>query len=295
MKDYASRYLAYLQQAEQTLAALCDTYLPESSEVCRAARYSLLGGGKRVRAVLVMAVCDMLGGDRQAAAWFAGALEMVHCYSLIHDDLPCMDNDDFRRGRPSCHKAFSESTAMLAGDALLTAAFSVLAESPAPAEARVAAVQELASGAGAAGGMILGQELDLYHETIPATAGQLMEIHRRKTGALINAAVQLGAAAARASAPVRDRLRQYAFDVGLVFQIVDDVLDVTSTSQQLGKPVGSDAENNKTTFVTLYGVEGAMEHARVINQRACAAMEEAFGEKADFLVEFARLLLQRKN
>ncbi len=295
MTDYSSQYQAYLRQAEDALAALCEKYLPESSEVCRAARYSLLGGGKRVRAVLVLAVCDMLKGDMEAAAWFAGALEMVHCYSLIHDDLPCMDNDDFRRGRPSCHKAFSESTAMLAGDALLTAAFSVLSESPAPDGVRVAAVQELASGAGAAGGMILGQELDLYHETIPATAGQLLEIHRRKTGALINAAVQLGAAAAQASTQTKDRLRQYAFDVGLVFQIVDDVLDVTSTSQQLGKPVGSDEQNNKTTFVTLYGTEGAMEHAQVINRRACDAMEQEFGEKAAFLVEFARRLLQRQN
>lgn len=290
--EYSAQYKAYLQLAEDTLQRLADEYLPESSEVCAAARYSLLSGGKRVRAVLVLAACDLLGGDVQAAAHFAGAIEMVHCYSLIHDDLPCMDNDDFRRGKPSCHKAFGETTALLAGDALLTTAFEVAADAPLSAAARADAVKELAQGAGA-GGMILGQELDLYHETVPATAGQLLEIHRGKTGALINAAVQMGAAAANGSAEMRYKLRRYSYDIGLVFQIVDDVLDATGTAEELGKPIGSDAENNKTTFVSLYGVEGAMEHAEAVNARACQVLRENFGDT--FLVQFAERLLKRRN
>lgn len=292
--DYQASYQGYLTRIEAVLQQLCEQFLPESSEVCRAARYSLLSGGKRVRAVLVLATCDLLGGDAKAAEWFAGAIEMVHCYSLIHDDLPCMDNDDFRRGKPSCHKAFSEATALLAGDALLTAAFQIIANAPASAEMIARAVKELSTAAGA-NGMILGQELDLYHETVPASAGQLLQIHRNKTGALINAAVQLGAASALTEVRTCDLLRQYAYDVGLVFQIVDDVLDVTSTTDELGKPVGSDEENNKTTFVRLYGVEGAVQHAQTINQRACSALQQNFGEKSAFLEEFAARLLVRKN
>ena len=256
MTDYSSQYQAYLRQAEDTLAALCEKYLPESSEVCRAARYSLLGGGKRVRAVLVLAVCDMLKGDMEAAAWFAGALEMVHCYSLIHDDLPCMDNDDFRRGRPSCHKAFSESTAMLAGDALLTAAFSVLSESPAPDGVRVAAVQELASGAGAAGGMILGQTLDIAAEAMQELdRAQLEEIHLHKTGCLLTLPLLCAAVLAghEEDLPI---LKQIGSLIGLSFQIQDDVMDVTESQQQLGKS-NSDIANHKATFVTLMGVEDA--------------------------------------
>ena len=292
--NYQETYHSYLKQAEDVLQQVCDEYLPESSQVCKAARYSLLGGGKRVRAVLTMAACDLLNGDMQAAAWFAAAIEMVHCYSLIHDDLPCMDDDDFRRGKPSCHKAFSKSTAMLAGDALLTTAFQVLANAPTSHQQRVEAIQELSAAAGAKG-MILGQELDLYHEAVPASAGQLMQVHRNKTGALINGAVQLGGIAAQCSSSTADMLRQYAYDIGLVFQIVDDVLDVVATTDQLGKPVGSDQENNKTTFVTLYGTNGALEHAQAINQRACHLLRTEFGEKSAFLEEFAVRLLVRNN
>ncbi len=291
--EYQQCYDNYLSQAEDTLQILCEKFLPESSEVCRAARYSLLSGGKRIRAVLVMAVCDLLGGNMETAKWFAGAVEMVHCYSLIHDDLPCMDNDDFRRGKPSCHKAFSESTALLAGDALLTAAFQVLANAPDSSEKTANAVKELSAAAGG-NGMILGQELDLYHETVSPSAGQLMQIHRKKTGALINAAVQLGGVAAGCDGKTADLLRQYAYDIGLVFQIVDDVLDVTSTTDQLGKPVGSDEQNNKTTFVTLYGVHGAMAHANKINENACRIVTENFREKSEFLEIFAMKLLDRK-
>ncbi|MBP6288222.1 MAG: polyprenyl synthetase family protein, partial [Faecalibacterium sp.] len=269
-------------------------FLPETSEVCRAARYSLLGGGKRIRAVLVLSVCDLLGGDKAAAGQFAAAVEMLHCYSLIHDDLPCMDNDDLRRGRPSCHKAFDEATAMLAGDVLLTEAFEVVANAPASAQACVRAARALGAGAGSRG-MVYGQELDLKYEALAATEDQLRLIHRNKTGALINAAVQMGAAAAEADTETCRVLEAYAYGLGLVFQIVDDVLDVTSTPEQLGKPIGSDSENGKTTFATLYGVQGAMDLAQKLNAETCAQLHSHFGTKAAFLEQLAQQLLVRKS
>ena len=292
--DYAKQYQEYLTRVNRALEAACADFLPEESEVCRAARYSLLGGGKRIRAVLVLAVCEMLNGDAEAADRFAAAVEMLHCYSLIHDDLPCMDNDDLRRGRPSCHKAFGEATAMLAGDVLLTEAFEVIANTPAPAIVNVRAAQALGAGAGSRG-MVYGQELDLKYEAMAATEEQLRLIHRNKTGALINAAVQMGAAAAQASEAQCRKLAEYAFGIGLVFQIVDDVLDVTSTAEQLGKPIGSDSENGKTTFVTLFGADGAMQLAEKLNDETCAALHDAFGEKSAFLEQLARTLLVRRS
>ena len=278
--EYKKQYGEYLARAEEALNRACERYLPEESEVCRAARYSLMGGGKRIRAVLVLAVCDMLHGSAEAAEQFAAAIEMLHCYSLIHDDLPCMDNDDMRRGKPSCHKAFGEATAMLAGDVLLTEAFEAIANAPACPQACVQAAKALGLGAGSRG-MVYGQELDLKYEALAATEEQLRLIHRNKTGALINAAVQMGEA--------------YAYGIGLVFQIVDDVLDVTSTPEQLGKPIGSDSENGKTTFATLYGVEGAMALAQRVNEKTCSALRETFGEKSAFLEQLAQQLLTRKH
>ena len=292
--DYKVQYQEYLNRATGALEKACDQFLPEDSEVCRAARYSLLGGGKRIRAVLVLSVCDMLGGDMQTAESFAAAVEMLHCYSLIHDDLPCMDNDDLRRGRPSCHKAFGEATAMLAGDVLLTEAFEVIANAPGSPQACVTAARALGAGAGSHG-MVYGQELDLKYEALAATEEQLRRIHRNKTGALINAAVQMGAAAAGATSQQCAALAEYAYGLGLVFQIVDDVLDVTSTPEQLGKPIGSDSENGKTTFVTLYGTQGAMELAQNLNDQTCTGLQEHFGEKASFLRQLAQQLLVRKN
>ena len=290
--EYAKQYQEYLTRVERALENACAVYLPEESEVCRAARYSLMGGGKRIRAVLVLAVCEMLHGSAEAADAFAAAVEMLHCESLIHDDLPCMDNDDLRRGKPSCHKAFGEATAMLAGDVLLTEAFNVIANAPAPASVCVNAARALGAGAGSHG-LVYGQELDLKYEALAATEEQLRLIHRNKTGALINAAVQMGAAAAQANETQCKELAGYAFGIGLVFQIVDDVLDVTSTAEQLGKPIGSDSENGKTTFVTLYGAEGAMELARKLNDATCASLRAEFGEKSAFLEQLAQKLLVR--
>ena len=292
--NYQQQYDAYLARAKRALEEACRRYLPAESQVCQAARYSLMGGGKRMRAVLVLSVCDMLAGDSAAAEQFAAAVEMLQCYSLIHDDLPCMDDDDLRRGRPSCHKAFGEAAALLACDVLLTEAFEAAAQAPASPEVCLQAVQALSRGAGSCG-MVYGQELDLKYEVLDTTESQLLQIHRNKTGALINAAVQMGAAAAGADAAQREALEQYAYGLGLMFQIVDDVLDATATTEQLGKPAGSDRANGKTTFVTLYGPDGAMTLAQQVNQDTCEAVRTAFGDKAAFLEQLASAMLERRS
>ena len=270
------------------------SYDEPQQRLFEAMRYSLLAGGKRLRPVLTLAFCELCGGRDVDALPFAAAVEMVHTYSLIHDDLPCMDNDDLRRGKPSCHKAFGEATAMLAGDVLLTEAFDVIANVEAPAIVNVRAAKALGAGAGSRG-MVYGQELDLKYEALAATEEQLRLIHRNKTGALINAAVQMGAAAAQANETQCRELEGYAYGIGLVFQIVDDVLDVIGSQEQLGKPIGSDSENGKTTFVTLYGTEGAMELARRLNEQTCASLRAEFGEKSAFLEQLARELLVRRS
>lgn len=292
------------------LSQVCDRLLPErfpgpekklqDCRVNQAARYSLLDGGKRIRGVLVLAACELLGGNCRNALDFAAGVEMLHCYSLIHDDLPCMDNDDFRRGKPSCHKAFGEATALLAGDALQAAAFEAVAGAvddqgdPLPAWHVVEAAKALGL-AGGARGMVLGQELDLAYEGQSISREILESIHTHKTGALINGAIQMGAAAAGASSKDREILSRFAFTLGLVFQIVDDVLDVTSTAQELGKPIGSDLEQGKTTYITLLGEQGAMELARNLTGESCQELAQAYGPKADFLIWLAQSLLERRS
>lgn len=294
MTAYEQQYDVYLKEIQAALENACNTYLPEDSRVCQAARYSLMGGGKRIRAVLTLACCDMLGGDWRAAAYFAAAVEMLHCFSLIHDDLPCMDNDDFRRGKPSCHKAFDEATALLAGDVLLTEAFEVIANAPLSEHARIEAARLLAVGGGSRG-MIWGQELDVTYEGKPLDEALLRTIHKNKTGALINASVQMGVCAAGGTREDASYLERYAFDLGLVFQIVDDVLDVISTPEELGKPIGSDQENGKVTFATLYGPQGALELAQKINDESCEALKKVYGDRADFLIHLAGQLVTRRK
>ena len=294
MTAYEQQYDVYLKEIQAALENACNTYLPEDSRVCQAARYSLMGGGKRIRAVLTLACCDMLGGDWRAAAHFAAPVEMLHCFSLIHDDLPCMDNDDFRRGKPSCHKAFDEATALLAGDVLLTEAFEVIANAPLSEHARIEAARLLAVGGGSRG-MIWGQELDVTYEGKPLDEALLRTIHKNKTGALINASVQMGVCAAGGTREDASYLERYAFDLGLVFQIVDDVLDVISTPEELGKPIGSDQENGKVTFATLYGPQGALELAQKINDESCEALKKVYGDRADFLIHLAGQLVTRRK
>ena len=290
---FDARYQEYLAAIEDYLNSLF-AEKPHWADLYEAMRYSVLSGGKRLRPVMTLEFARLCGLDWHKAVPVGCALELVHTYSLIHDDLPCMDNDDMRRGKPSCHKAFGESTAMLAGDVLLTEAFEAVAGAPAPASVCVHAAQALGAGAGSRG-MVYGQELDLKYEALAATEEQLRLIHRHKTGALINAAIQMGSAAAQADEVQRKALEAYAYGIGLVFQVVDDVLDVTGTAEQLGKPIGSDSENGKTTFVTLFGVDGAMQLAEKLNDETCTALRDAFGEKSAFLEQLARTLLNRRS
>lgn len=291
--DYKAQYQTYAGAVEKRLLELCDDYLPDTARIGQAARYSLLGGGKRVRGVLTLACCAVNGKDPMLAVDYACALEMLHCYSLIHDDLPCMDNDDTRRGRPSCHCRFDEATALLAADALVTAAFEVIAHTALSAESRVQAAACLAAGGGARG-MLYGQELDKKYEQESAGEEELLSLHRHKTGALIVAAAELGCIAADAAPQTREMLSRYAAGVGLVFQIVDDILDVTATTEELGKPVGSDEVNDKTTFVTLYGLDGARQLAEEENRKALQALDP-LGSDAQFLRELGQQLVQRRK
>ena len=296
MTDYSSQYQAYLRQAEDALAALCEKYLPESSEVCRAARYSLLGGGKRVRAVLVLAVCDMLKGNMEAAAWFAGALEMVHCYSLIHDDLPCMDDDDLRRGKPTNHKIYGEATAVLAGDGLLTAAFETALgeDSPLPPQRVVAAAACLARAAGAQG-MVGGQVLDMAAEGRAVSRYDVEQLQKLKTGALLSAAAEMGCIVAGGSEEAQKAVRRYAQKLGMAFQVRDDMLDVEGNEATLGKPVGSDQANEKTTFVSLLGMDDCRALVEKLTGEAVEALAPFGAEQAGFLCWLAEALAGREN
>ena len=237
--------------------------------VLEAMRHSLLDAGKRLRAALVLEFGRLSGAPKAGAMACACAVEMVHAYSLIHDDLPCMDDDDFRRGKPSCHKAFGEATALLAGDALLTQAFEVLAGAPLPAQVRVDAVLALAQAAGVYG-MVGGQVLDLAAEEAPVDLQGLRRLCALKTGALLRASARLGCIAGGAAPALAAAADGYAAAYGLAFQITDDILDVTGDAARLGKPVGSDRENHKSTHVTLLGLEGA-------RSQACQLVEQAKG------------------
>lgn len=282
----------YQQRCEQALEDAAARYFTKGSKVSEAAEYALLGGGKRVRGVLVQACGALVGAQEAVCADFAAAIEMIHAFSLVHDDLPCMDDDDMRRGRPATHIAFGEATALLAGDLLAIEAFNVIAGAPAPGEARARAAAVLATAAGARG-MIYGQELDLANEKQTPSEEALRQTYRHKTGALLLASARLGVAAAGKKPEEEPVLAQYAQDIGLVFQIVDDILDVTSTNEELGKPIGSDAQQGKTTFVTLFGLEKARQEVESLTAQTVEALQKAYGEGAGFLAEYARRLASR--
>ncbi|MCD7810653.1 MAG: polyprenyl synthetase family protein [Ruminococcus sp.] len=259
-----------------------------------AMNYSLEAGGKRIRPVLVYAFCEAFGGDYRTAAASACAIEMIHTFSLIHDDLPAMDDDDFRRGKPSCHKAFGEAAAILAGDALSVLPFEIIADDEQlSAEQKVKLISALARATGKSG-MIGGQVIDMENEQrADVDEANLRNMYRRKTGELIAVSCVMGGICAGASDEELAAAAEYAFNLGLAFQIIDDVLDVISSDEELGKPVGSDANENKTTFVTLYGVEGAMKNASEITDRAMKILEGI--ENNAFLREFTEMLLRRKK
>lgn len=291
--DYATQYQEYLARVNRALETACDAFLPEESEVCRAARYSLLGGGKRIRAVLVLAVCDMLNGDAAASEQFAAAVEMLHCYSLIHDDLPCMDDDDLRRGKPTNHVVYGAGLATLAGDGLLTFAFELMASQKGIAPDKLnRCIAVIAKAAGPAG-MVGGQAFDLASDGEMAIGREGMELlHHSKTGVIFKAAIDMAAIVAEASPQQRQALDAYASYMGLTFQITDDILDVVGDEALLGKPVGSDARNDKATYVTIFSLDEARRMACEAADKAVQALEP-LGPKAWFLKELVEHLLVR--
>jgi geranylgeranyl diphosphate synthase type II len=288
-----------LEQGRTLADAALDRLIPLETEhpvsIHKAMRHSVFAGGKRLRPVLCMEAGRMIAESfPKKIDELGAALEMLHTYSLIHDDLPALDNDDLRRGRPTCHKVFGEALAILAGDALQTRAYEVLAKLECPAEARVRIIEEIAHGTGTLDGMIGGQVVDLEAEHMQPTAEMLEYIHRAKTAALITASLVSGGLYAGAKESEVRKLRAFGQSIGLAFQIVDDVLDVTQTSAQLGKTAGKDTAAQKVTYPALFGVE---ESERRADSLVNAAFEElqSFGDRAGTLKELARYLVERKK
>ena len=277
---------AFLQQAITVPAG-------EEGGLAESMRYSLLAGGKRIRPVLALAFCDALGGDTEKALPAACALEMIHTYSLIHDDLPCMDDDVLRRGKPTNHVVYGECTATLAGDALQSLAFETLASAPLESGRIVRCLKILSEAAGYRG-MCQGQFLDMEGEGKSLTAEELTHINNLKTGALLSAACRMGAAAAGADEKQLEAAGTFGSLLGLVFQIRDDVLDVISTDAELGKSVGSDVQEHKNTYMALLGMEGCNREISRLTASAVAVLEENFTDTA-FLSDLARSLAERVN
>jgi len=288
-----------LQQGQQLTDAALDRLIPLETQhpvsIHKAMRHSVFAGGKRLRPILSMEAGRMIAGSLpEGIEELGAALEMLHTYSLIHDDLPALDNDDLRRGLPTCHKAFGEATAILAGDALQTQAYEVLARLKCPAEARVEIIEAIARGTGTVDGMIGGQVVDLEAEHTKPTPEMLEYIHRSKTAALITASLVSGGLYAGAKEKEVARLRAFGLAIGLAFQIVDDILDVTQTSEQLGKTAGKDTASEKATYPALFGIEKSQQKADELVESAFAELKE-FGEGGETLKELARFLVERKK
>jgi geranylgeranyl diphosphate synthase type II len=289
---------AYLKKQNALVDSALDRLLPPETTapttIHKAMRYSLFAGGKRIRPVLTLASCAAVGGRQSAAMPLACAVECIHTYSLIHDDLPSMDNDDFRRGKPTNHKVFGEGIAVLAGDALLTHAFALVADCKPPKQYLVRQlVAELAFAAGSQR-LIAGQVQDLEAENRNAPLEEVKEIHLNKTAALITAAIRLGAMAGNASPSQLKRLTRYGQDLGLAFQVIDDILDVTSTKEKMGKSVGIDAKNKKSTFPTVLGLEKSRAFAAELIADAQLQLN-GFGKSAEPLRAIADFFLTRQN
>jgi geranylgeranyl diphosphate synthase type II len=290
-----------LEQGRALTDAALDRLLPAVTQrpesIHKAMRHSVFAGGKRLRPILCMEAARMVASS---ANWPMGieelgaALEMLHTYSLIHDDLPALDNDDLRRGRPTCHKAFGEAIAILAGDALQTQAYEILSGLNCSTDARVRIIKEISHGTGTVNGMVGGQVVDLEAERARPDLETLEYIHRSKTAALITASVVSGGLYSRASDDEINKLRTFGESIGLAFQIVDDVLDVTQTSEQLGKTAGKDATAEKATYPALFGVEESLKRGDQLVASANAALE-SFGSRGDTLKDLARFLVERKK
>jgi geranylgeranyl diphosphate synthase type II len=288
-----------LQEGQEATDAALERLIPPADQrptsIHRAMRHSVFAGGKRLRPILCREAARMVCGSLPGGIDELGAaLEMLHTYSLIHDDLPALDNDDLRRGRPTCHKVFGEAIAILAGDALQTQAYEVLARLQCPAEARVRIVEEIARGTGTVDGMIGGQVVDLEAEHKKPEIETLEYIHRAKTAALITASVVSGGLYAGASAELARNLRAFGQNVGLAFQIIDDVLDVTQTSEQLGKTAGKDVAAEKATYPALFGLDESIRKADALVANACSQLD-GFGPRGDMLKELAHFLVERKK
>ena len=289
--NYEERYSAYQQAIEAYLESIFSAEGKPYGRLQESIRYSLLAGGKRIRPVLTLEFARLGGIDWHLALPYACALELVHNYSLIHDDLPCMDNDDLRRGKPTNHVVYGECTATLAGDALQAEAFGTILRSSLPAERRAACAEILANAVGL-DGMCGGQYLDMLGEGKPLTAGDLDEINSRKTGALLIAACQMGVAAAGGNEKMLEAAARFGASIGMAFQIRDDMLDVLSTAEELGKPIGSDAEEHKNTYMALLGEKKCMELVVRLTEQAKSALGEAFTDTA-FLCELANSMVSR--
>ena len=294
----AGSLLQYLAELRQAVDKALDAWVPAvtaaPTSIHEAMRYSLFAGGKRIRPILAISAASAVGSETTGVENAAASLELIHTYSLIHDDLPALDNDDLRRGRPTCHKVFGEALAILAGDALLTLAFEVLSRLPdAGAESKISLVEELAHAAGTVGGMIGGQVNDLEGERKTPNPELLESIHRAKTGALLRASVRIGAIYAGADDSQLSALTAYGEHVGLAFQIVDDILDVEESSEQLGKTAGKDRAQHKVTFPGVYGLARSREMADEERVAALSALAN-FDARGDRLRQIANYIVQRK-
>ncbi|MGD0101500.1 MAG: polyprenyl synthetase family protein [Acidobacteriota bacterium] len=288
---------AYIAESRKIVDQYLERLLPpeaqEPATIHKAMRYSVFAGGKRVRPILVLAAGESLAGDREVLLHLGAGIEMMHTYSLIHDDLPALDNDDLRRGVPTCHKVFGEAMAILAGDALMTCCYQVLADLPKISDSvKVRIIRELATATGTIQGMIGGQVVDLESEGKPVSPEALKYIHDSKTGALLTACVRCGALAAGAEPAELLALTEFGGKIGLVFQIVDDILDVTASSEVLGKTAGKDEKVKKATYPALYGIEASRQKAR---EMLASALEDirSFGEKTEALRDLARFVVNR--
>lgn len=289
----------YFSRRIEQVEAWLDRLLPAESAapevIHQAMRYSIFAGGKRLRPILAIATGEVFGAEESALLPSACALEMIHTYSLIHDDLPAMDNDDLRRGMPTNHVVFGEGMAILAGDALLTQAFQTLAECEGGTpERKIRVLGEVAAAAGTVNALIGGQVLDLQFEGQPVTGKQLESIHRAKTGALIRCAVRIGAIIGGASQAELEALTVYGEKAGLAFQVADDLLDETATSEELGKTAGKDAASHKATYTALYGLDGAGEMAQRLFREAISALDR-IDRNTDALAGIARFIVDRRS
>lgn len=283
----------YINTVENRLFEIISPTNFGNDTVADAMKYSLSAGGKRIRPILALEFCDVCGGDFSKAIDYACAIEFVHTYSLIHDDLPCMDDDDMRRGKPSCHIKYGEANALLAGDGLLTKAFDIIANSALAPDKNCRAVSVLSNCAGY-NGMIGGQTLDLANENTSVDLKTVLITDYLKTSKLIEAACVLGCIAGNATQEQIDNAISYSKNMGIAFQIVDDILDVTSTAEELGKPIGSDTDNQKSTYVSLLGLEDAKKEAEKYTDLAISSLN-IFGDKSDRLKDFTKWLLSRNK